>query len=73
MTHTSFEDDIADTDDWDLPKLKVPEKGEAVAKSLANMINTASTTQCETETLVSKYKIPINCDMVTPSLVNTEI
>ena len=73
MTHASFEDDTAESDDWDLPKLKVPEKGEAVAKSLANMINTACTTQCETESLVSKYKIPINCDMATPPLVNSEI
>ena len=60
MTHAMFEDDIADADDWDLPKLKVQEQGEAVDKSLANMINTACTTQHEKETLVSKHKIQIN-------------
>lgn len=69
-----FDDDVsADVDGWDLPRLKIPEKGEAVAKSLANLINTACTSQCETDNLLAKYKVPQNCDMACPPVVNNEI
>lgn len=47
---------------WDLPKLKMPEKGPAVSQSLADLINTACTSQCLTDTIQGKYKIPENCD-----------
>lgn len=45
---------------WQLPKLKIPEKGEAISQSLASLINTACTSQCETDGIVSKYKLPEN-------------
>ena len=51
---------------WQLPKLKAPKKGDAVSPSLASLINTACTSQCEVE-IISKYKLPSNCDkMVAP-------
>lgn len=58
---------------WDLPKLKVPEKGPAVSQSLANLINTACTSQCLTDTIQGKYKIPENCDKLISPMVNNEI
>jgi hypothetical protein len=58
---------------WDLPKLKAPEKGAAVSSSLAGLINTACTAQCDTDIIVSKYKIPENCNSLGAPLVNNEI
>lgn len=58
---------------WQLPKLKIPEKGEAISQSLASLINTACTSQCETDGIVSKYKLPENCDKLAPPLINGEI
>ena len=58
---------------WQLPKLKIPEKGEAISQSLASLINTACTSQCETDGIVSKYKLPSNCDKLAPPLINGEI
>ena len=59
--------------DWDLPKLKIPKKGNTVSPSLASLINTACTSQCEVEDIIGKHKIPANCSsMVAPS-VNPEI
>lgn len=62
-----------DFDSWDLPKLKAPEKGTAVSQSLSNLINTASTSQCVTDSIVEKYKIPNNCDKLCAPMVNNEI
>lgn len=61
------------SDDWALPKLKCPEKGEAIPQSLASLINTACTSQCDTDTIVTKYKVPENCDSLGAPLVNSEI
>ena len=61
------------TDDWELPRLKVPEKGNPVSETLAKKVNLACTSQCDVESLVSKYKIPQNCDRACPSMVNHEI
>lgn len=58
---------------WDLPKLKMPEKGPAVSESLANLINTACTSQCLTDNIQEKYRIPENCDKLTSPMVNNEI
>ena len=60
-------------DEWGLPKLKSIEKDKPIAQSLASLINTACTSQCDTETLMSKYKVPENCDKLTPPLVNNEV
>lgn len=51
---------------WDLPKLIAPEKGKAIGQSLANLINLACSSQCDIDTLVSKYKIPENCVHLCP-------
>ena len=58
---------------WQLPKLKIPKKGEAVSAFLASLINTACTSQCEVDEIISKYKIPSNCDKMEPPSVNPEI
>ena len=58
---------------WQLPKLKIPKKGEAVSASLASLINTTCTSQCEADEIISKYKIPSNCDKMGPPSVNPEI
>jgi hypothetical protein len=60
-------------DIWDLPRLKAPEKGDSVAKSLANMINLSCSSQCEIDHLTSKYKVPQNCTLAFPPTVNSEI
>ena len=59
--------------DWEPPRLKAPEKGKPVSDSLARLINMSCTSQCDTETLLSKYKIPQNCDQACPPSVNSEI
>ena len=46
---------------WEPPRLKAPEKGKPVSDSLARLINMSCTSQCDTETLLSKYKIPQIC------------
>ena len=59
--------------DWELPRLKVPEKGSAIPQSLANLINTACTSQCVTDNTVQKYKIPQNCEKLAAPIVNNEV
>ena len=59
--------------EWELPRLKIPEKDKPVASSLAKMLNLASTSQCDIEPLVLKHKIPENCSQACPPLVNNEI
>ncbi|ESO87070.1 hypothetical protein LOTGIDRAFT_154560 [Lottia gigantea] len=58
---------------WTLPKLKTPLRGDPISKSLANVINTACTTQCATDDIIDRYKIPENCEMLSRPLVNQEI
>ena len=65
--------DDQDDDSWQLPKLKAPQRGEAISSSLASLINTACTAQCVTDELVSKYKLPSNCDKLASPLVNPEL
>ncbi|KAL3851678.1 hypothetical protein ACJMK2_015405 [Sinanodonta woodiana] len=48
---------------WELPKLKVPQYGENISESLAQLINAATTSQCITDQIVDKYKIPQNCNL----------
>ena len=66
---TVFDNDI----DWDLPKLKQPEKGPAISQSLANLINTACTSPCVTDLLVEKCRLPENCEKLAAPRVNNEI
>lgn len=66
-TNESFQ--ANENDAWDLPKLKIPEKGAAVSQSLANLINTACSSQCVTDNIVDKYKVPENCDKLSSPLV----
>lgn len=74
MSEVLFEEgEIKDDEDWSLPPLKIQEKGKPISKSLANMVNMACTSQCDTDNLIKKYKVPENCDKVTPPLVNEEI
>lgn len=58
---------------WQLPKLKAPKKGEAVSPSLASLINTACTSQCEVDDIISQYKLPSNCEKMSAPSVNPEI
>ncbi|WAR20011.1 hypothetical protein MAR_001849 [Mya arenaria] len=58
---------------WTMPKLKAPEMGEPVSEPLAKLVNVASTKQCEMDGVVTKYKVPSNCDLATPPTVNQEI
>ena len=68
------ENEQVDNDfDWKLPRLKVPEKGSAILQSLANLTNIACTSQCVTDTIVQKYKIPQNCDKLAAPIVNNEV
>ena len=53
--------------------MRVPEKGKAVSDSLAKLINVACSSQCDTDSLVNKYKIPMNCELASPPLVNSKI
>lgn len=52
---------------------KAPKKGDDVSSSLAKMINTACTSQCELDDIMSKYKIPSNSDKMGAPSVNAEI
>lgn len=58
---------------WDLPVLKGPEKGPAISQSLADLINTACTSQCKLDNITSKYKVPSNCDMACSPAINNEV
>ena len=73
LTQALFEPEEGEIVDWDLPRMKVPEKGKAISDSLAKLINVAFSSQCDTDSLISKYKIPVNCDLACPPLVNNEI
>ena len=74
MTNALFgESDIDDVSEWKLPRFKAPVEGKPVLKSLAKLINMAYTSQCDTESLLGKYKIPENCDKACVPLVNNEI
>jgi hypothetical protein len=73
MSSALFDDDEAECDTWELPRLKAPDKGKPISPSLAKVINVACTTQCETDSLISKYSVPENCEMACPPLVNNEI
>ncbi|MCG8048844.1 MAG: hypothetical protein N0E48_25110 [Candidatus Thiodiazotropha endolucinida] len=65
--------DLANEFSWQLPKLKTPKKGDAVSPSLASLIDTACTSQCEIDEIISKYKIPSNCEKMGAPSVNPEI
>ncbi|ESO85508.1 hypothetical protein LOTGIDRAFT_154995 [Lottia gigantea] len=56
-----------------LPKLKTPARGPSIDQSLANLIDTACTTHCETGMIISKYDLPENYKMLSPPMVNQEI
>ena len=65
--------DNQDDDFWDLPRVKGPIKGPAISNSLANLINTTCTSQCVTDDLVAKYRVPENCDKLCAPMINNEI
>ncbi|XP_060596241.1 uncharacterized protein LOC132750311 [Ruditapes philippinarum] len=75
--HTAFDSSTVVDDDagfsWDLPKVKAPERGDAISDSLSKLINTACTVQCDTDSLFNRYSVPSNCDLATPPLVNQEV
>ena len=58
---------------WDLPKLKAPVKGKAINESLARLVNTACTSQCDIDNILDKVKVPSNCEMACPPTVNQEV
>jgi len=63
----------SDEEDWSPPKSKALDKDKPISSSLANLINLACCTPCDTDGIVSKYKIPENLDKACPPLVNTEV
>ena len=63
---------MAEYDLRDLPKLKQPEKGPAISQSLASLINKTCTSQCITDSLMDKFKVPENCDKLPATRVNAE-
>lgn len=65
--------DNQENDIWDLPKVKGPVKGPAISESLAKFINITCTSQCVTDEIIAKYKIPENCDKLCSPMVNNEI
>lgn len=73
MSSALFDDEDNECENWELPRLKAPEKGKPISPSLAKVINVACTTQCETDSLVVKYSVPENCELARPPLVNNEI
>ncbi|XP_045203381.2 uncharacterized protein LOC123556600 [Mercenaria mercenaria] len=64
--------DPSDTE-WSMPKLKSVVKGDPIVSSLASLINTACTSQCDVEDMMLKYNVPQNCDKLCPPLINSEI
>lgn len=56
--------------EWNSPKLEVPDKGLAAASSLADLINTTCKWQCDIDSVTAKYKELQNFDRVMPPLVN---
>ena len=63
---------VGEYDTWDLPRLKQPEKGPNISHSLANLINTACSSQCVTDNLIEKFKVPENCEKLAAPRVNNE-
>lgn len=59
--------------EWDLPKLKAPEKGKAISSSLAELINLSCTAQCDVEHIINKYQVPENCERSSPPSINQEV
>ena len=73
LTQALFEPEEGEIVDYELPRMRVPEKGKAISDSLAVLINVACSSQCDTDSLVNKYKIQVNCELASPPLVNSEI
>ncbi|XP_045204785.2 uncharacterized protein LOC123557402 [Mercenaria mercenaria] len=59
--------------DCAMPKLKAPDKGKPVSDKLAQLVSTSCTALCETDSLISTYKVPENCEMASPPLINQEV
>lgn len=58
MSSALFEDTVHDDNDTRvLPKSKVPEQEQSIAPSMARLINTNCTSQCETDPTISINKI----------------
>jgi len=62
--------DIFSDDEWVQPKQKALQKDKPVGQSLANLINTACITRCDTDDI--SYKMPENVT-AGPPLVNNEV
>jgi hypothetical protein len=77
MLNAMFGDTKENTDpsdnEWSMPKLKSVVKGDPIVPSLASLINTACTSQCKVDDMMSRYKVPQNCYKLCPPLINSEI
>ena len=60
-------------EEWSTPKTKAMDRDKPISPSLARLINLACSTPCDTEGIVSKYKLPENLDKASPPLVNQEV
>ena len=72
MSDALFQPD-GDAEEWELPRLKAPEKGDPVSERLAEKVNMACVSACEIDKITSKYKVPQNCDKACSPSVNHEI
>lgn len=70
----SYQEDHNDDaeDQWELPKLRLPEKGPAISSGMAKLVNVACTNPCDLA-FASELKMPDNCSSLGAPLVNTEV
>ena len=62
-----------DIDEWELPRLKAPKKGNPVSENLAEKVNVVCISACEIDKITSQYKVPQNCDKARSPPDNHEI
>ncbi|XP_052244724.1 uncharacterized protein LOC127853924 [Dreissena polymorpha] len=67
------ENNSDDENEWKLPKIKKKSRGPPVSKSLAELMNTACTASCDTQSIRESHLVPENCDMMFPPSVNLEM
>jgi hypothetical protein len=58
--------------EWAPPKLKSVVRGKSTSPSLAQMINSNSTSACCIEEIMQKNKIPENGSNLGPPIINAE-
>ena len=67
------DDNESEEDEWNLPQTYITEKGPSIDKSLAKLVNSACTTQSNVSDIIASYKIPDNCELLSPPSVNLDV